>query len=92
MIPEIGKTYRIDYSHALPDPADIGSYDWERATENMYQGLGKCVALDVENETGETLHEFELIEDGKETGEEGLFADEDIVEEITDEHASQEPL
>ena len=92
MTPEIGKIYRIDYSHALPDPADMSPWDWERAVDDMYQGLAKCIALGVENDSQEVLHQFNLIEDGKETGEEGLFADEDIVEEVTGEHTSQEAL
>jgi hypothetical protein len=71
MIPEIGKTYKIDYWHQVEPGED---------TSDFYKGNAKCVEIPKdETDTNENPVYFFEIGDTK---EHCAFAEEDIIEEI----------
>lgn len=91
MTPKTGKTYRISYVPTLPFSFyGLPASEKEKIQEDMYQGLAKCIALDSDEVNGSPLHTFAIITNGKETAEQALFTDEDIVEEITSVHEAQD--
>jgi len=75
MIPEKGKTYRIDYWFQTNDVTE---------QELLYRGFGKHTGEtregEVEWEDGATLYEFDMPDNAFT----GYFADEDIKEEVPD--------
>jgi len=72
MIPEVGKTYKIDYWFQIQDESD---------REQFYKGPAKCLEAGGETDDGEELWYFELM-DGD--GGKAYFGEEDVVEEIVD--------
>ena len=94
MTPKIGKTYRISYVPALPFSFyGLPESEKEKIQAEMYQGLAICIALNShEDDVDKPLHAFVLITNGKGTSEQALFADEDVIEEITPVNEAQEEL